>query len=125
MPHYINDDDLYYEIILSKGKGKLTNKAVHYLQLIAKNTIRKKQKDYKDIDDMLDCMYSGLLMMLENWYNFNENKYKHALPYFTEIYKRGIAHAYNELNQKKPYQSSNIKFISIESCNDGNGMHNI
>lgn len=124
MANYLNDDDLYYEIVLSKGKGKLTKKAEMYFELIAKNTIRKKQKDYKDVDEMLDCMQNGLLIMFENWYNFDENKYKYALPYFTEIYKRGIADGYNELHGRKSRQK-NVKFISLDSSNDGKGLHNI
>lgn len=125
MANYLEDSDLYYEIVLSKGKGYLTKKAEMYFQLIAKNTIRKKQKDYKDTDEMLDCMQTGLLIMFENWYNFDEKKYKYALPYFTEIYKRGIAEGYNVLHGRKRHQQNLVKFISLDSSNDGKGLHNI
>jgi len=124
MANYLEDSDLYYEIVLSKGKGYLTRKAEMYFELIAKNTIRKKQKDYTD--EMRDCMQNGLLIMFENWYNFDEKKYKYALPYFTEIYKRGLAAGYNEVHGRKPHQQNNqLRFISLDSSNDGRGLHHI
>lgn len=125
MANYLNDTDLYYEIILSKGKGLLTRKAEHYFQLIATNTIRRKAKDYKDEDEMRDCLQNGLLIMLENWKNFNEKKFKLALPYFTEVFKRGIAAGYNEIYNKKSYQKDKVYMISMDSCNDGKGLHNM
>ena len=123
MANYLNDSDLYYEIILSKGKGHLTRKAEHYFQLIATNTIRRKAKDYKDEDEMKDCLQNGLLILLENWKNFNERKFKLALPYFTEVFKRGIAAGYNEVYNKKSYQKEKIYMISLDSSNDGKGLH--
>jgi len=126
MANYLEDSDLYYEIVLSKGKGDLTRKAEHYLELIAKNMIRRKQKDYRDQDELNDCMQTGLLVLFENWYSFNEKKFKNALPYYTEVYKRGLAAGYNELHGRKPHQQQNfIKFISLDSSNDGKGLHHI
>lgn len=125
MANYLEDTDLYYEIVISKGKGYLTRKAEHYFELIAKNTIRRKAKDYKDNEEMMDCMQHGLLIMFENWMSFDEKKFKQALPYFTEIYKRGLCAGYNELHNRKPYQQGNTKVISIDSSNDGKGLHHI
>ena len=71
-------------------------------------------------------MQHGILIMFENWYNFDEKKFKNALPYFTEIAKRGFTAGYNELRGRKPHQQNNyIKFISLDSSNDGNGLHNL
>jgi len=39
--HYVNDTDLLYEIILSKGKGFLTKKAETYFILISEKTMGK------------------------------------------------------------------------------------
>jgi len=125
MANYLNDSDLFYEIVLSKGKGYLTKNAERYFQLIATNTIRRKTKDYRDPDDMNDCLQNGLLVMFENWKNFNEKKYKFALPYFTEIFKRGIAAGYNEIHNKKSYQKERVIMISIDSSNEGKGLHHI
>ena len=126
MANYLEDSDLYYEIVLSKGKGYLTRKAERYFELIAKNSIRRLSSRYRDEEEMMDCMQMGILILFENWYGFDEKKYKFALPYFTEIAKRGFTAGYNELHGRKPHQQNNyIKFISLDSSNDGSGLHHI
>lgn len=126
MANYLEDSDLYYEIVLSKGKGFLTRKAERYFELIAKNSIRRLSSRYRDEEEMMDCMQMGILILFENWYGFDEKKYKFALPYFTEIAKRGFTAGYNELHGRKPHQQNNyIKFISLDSSNDGSGLHHI
>lgn len=125
MANYLEDVDLYYEIVISKGKGCLTRKAEHYFELIAKNVIRRKSKDYNNNDDLMDCMQTGLLAMFENWMSFDEKKYKLALPYLSEVFKRGLASGLNEIYNKKPHQTSYIKYISLDTSNDNKGLHNI
>ena len=123
MANYLNDNDLFYEIVLSKGRGFLTRKAERMFILIGENMIRRKNNMYKSQDDKEDCLQTGLLFMFEKWENFNEKKYKLALPYFSEIFKRGMAQGYNDLTNKKANQEK-ITMISLDSCNDGEGFHN-
>ena len=123
MSNYLEDSDLLYEIILSKGKGYLTRKCQNYFILIAENTIRKKERSYKSEDDKADCLQQGLLHLFSNWNSFNEKKYSFALPYITEIFKRGMADGINELYNKKGNQKD-VKTISINSCNEGKGLSN-
>jgi len=125
MAQYLNDNDLYFEIVLSKGRGKLTRTAEKMFILIAKETIRKKESSYKNRDDKDDCMQQGLLRMFENWKGFNERKFSLALPYMTEIFKRGMADGWNTISNKKSYSDDNLVFISLDSSNDGKGLHNI
>lgn len=125
MPKYLEDRELYYELVISKGKGKLTPKAEQMLILIAKNTIRKKDRNYNSIDDKNDCVQQGLLHMFQNWKNFNHKKYDNAFPYFTEIFKRGISDGMNLLTNKKSYNDDVVKIISIDRSNDGKGLHNV
>jgi len=124
MANYIDDNELFFEIVLSKGKGILSKKAERMFILIGENMIRRKNNMYKTQDDKNDCLQTGLLYMFEKWMNFNEKKYKMALPYFSEIFKRGMAQGYNELTNKKTNQER-VTMISIDSCNDGEGFHNI
>lgn len=121
---YLNEDDFYYEIVLSKGKGILTRKAEMMIKLIGDNTIIKLKNRYKSDDDRDDCLQSGLLYMYLNWNSFNEKRFKVAMPYFTEIFKRGTADGYNKLLNKKSNQEG-IMTISLDSCNDGEGFFNI
>lgn len=123
MANYLNDRDLYYEMKLSVGMGKLTRKAQNMLILIANNTIRKKERNYNNSDDRNDCVQQGLLHMFQNWKNFNPRKYETAFPYFTEIFKRGLADGINIINNKKNYNDDKIIMISIDRANEGNGLH--
>jgi len=124
MANYLDDTELFYEIVLSKGRGFLTKRAERMFILIGENMIRKKNNMYKTQDDRNDCLQTGLLFMFEKWANFNEKKYRLALPYFSEIFKRGMAQGYNDLTQKKTNQEK-VQIISLDSCNDGEGFHNI
>jgi len=124
MANYLKDDELYYEIVLSKGRGKLTKKAENMLILIGNNVIRKKEKTYKNPSDKEDCLHQGFLMMFQNWQNFNEKRYKSALPYFSEIFKRAMAGGLKEIYNIKP-NKDRVTFISLDSSNNGQGLHNI
>jgi len=124
MAKYLEDTDLYYEIVLSKGKGKLTKNAEDMLILIGNNIIRKKEKYYKNQDDRNDCLHQGLLLLFQNWKNFNEKRYKNALPYFSEIFKRAMAGGLKEIYNIKTNKEKVI-MISLDSSNDGQGLHNI
>ncbi len=121
--HYLNNKELYIEIIISKAQGRLTRNAEKMLEILAKKTIKKMR--YYSNDDKLDCYQSGLLDMFENWYNFNEDKSTNAFAYFTEIFKRGLARGWNNLYKKKGDNEHQIKLISINGANDGNGLHSI
>lgn len=127
MAHYLSDRELYYEIIVSKGKGKLTKKAEVMLILIANRMIKKLEKKYRSKEDKDDCLQQGLLHLFNsnNWMNFNENKYSQALPYFSEIFKRGSADGLNLIYAKKTYNDDVIRFISLTNCNNGKGLSNI
>lgn len=124
MAKYLEDRELYYEMVISKGKGKLTRKSQKMLILIAQNTVRKKERNYRTTDDKNDCMQQGLLHLFQNWKNFNHKKYDSAFPYFTEIFKRGLANGMNVINNKKSYNEDRIRMISIDRANDGKGLHN-
>lgn len=114
MANYLEDSELCYEIIVSKGKGKLTPKAERMLILIAENFMRTQERKYKNKDDRNDCFQQGLLMVFQNWKLFNEKKFKKTFPYFTEICKRGVADGYNKIINKKPNRD-NVRTISIEN----------
>lgn len=120
---YLQNKDLYMEIIVSKAQGKLTNKSNLMLEILAKKTIKKMR--YYNIEDKQDCFQSGLLDMFSNWHNFNEEKSDNAFAYFTEVFKRGLAKGFNEIYKKKGDNDHKIKLISIESSNDGMGLHSL
>lgn len=123
--YYVNDRDLLYEVILSKGKGKLTRKAEKYFILIAERTMIKVNYRYYDDDERFDCFQQGQLRLFENWKNFDELRFDKALPYITELFKRGVMDGYNEIKNKKYNQKEPIRSISIERSNEGRGLHTL
>lgn len=121
--HYLSNNELYYEIIVSKAKGKLTRKAEKMLALLAERTIEKFS--YTNDEDKFDCYQSGVLDLFDNWYNFNEDKGRNSFAYYTEVFKRGVAKGLNKLYKKKGAKDEDIQVFSLSSMNEGKGMHNI
>lgn len=122
----VNAKKFTYEIIISKGMGKLTRNAENMIYVLATKAIRKKIY-FKD-EDKDDCIQTALYNMLTNWHNFNPDKSNNAFAYFTEIFKRSITEMFNQLYNKKglkPDEQKNVKLISINSINSGNGMYNV
>jgi hypothetical protein len=94
---YLKPKDLYIEIIVSKEMGKLTRDAEKYLNLLGKNIMKKFY--YKDNDDKLDCYQNGMYQIYKNWYLFDELKGDNPFAYYTEIFKRGVAAGWKEVNK--------------------------
>ena len=82
--NYLNNRDLYDQIVLSLEADKLTPDAEKMLILLAERAIRKLV--YLNEDDKHDCMQFAILDLLKYWRNFNP-KYTNAFAYFTEICK--------------------------------------
>ena len=116
MAKYLDDRELYRELIISKGRGILSKRATDILIILGKNTIRKMT--YASLDDRNDCLQEGIYTMLLNWKNFNHLKYDAAMPYFTECFKRALAKSLTQLQGKKKY-NDDIVYISIDTCNNG------
>ena len=109
--------------MLSKELDELTPKAKDMIVLLANRTIRKMR--HTNQADKEDCLQTGILIMLTNWRHFDSNIGKNAFAYFTEIFKRGMAKGYNDIYKLKGDNNNNIKTISIQSSNDGDGLFNI
>jgi len=96
---YLNNDELFNQIIISKAKCKATPELVDMMIKISTGLARKLT--YYNEDDRNDCQAEGLLQMVLNYHNFNEDKYDNAFAYLTEICKRGMAKQFNELHNIK------------------------
>ena len=105
--HYLLDNDLLYQIIISKAKGDLTKEAKDYLVLLATHVFQKKQHHIYDPKTREDCFQSGVLQLLTNWKSFNEKKFDKAIPYFTELFKRSIAESINIWHDRKLDKNGN------------------
>lgn len=121
--HYVNNKDLYYEIIVSKATGRLTRKAQNMLIKIADGVITKFR--YNNPDDKHDCYGYGIEMMLTNFLGFNEEVTRNPFAYFTEICKRGITFQFNKLTKMKGDSDGSIKTISLDYKVDGRSPFNL
>lgn len=125
-PLKVNGRHLTYQIILSKGLGKLTRYSEKMIVNLSERAINKKT--YTDILDKEDAKQTAYVNILTNWQSFNPDKTINAFAYLTEIHKRATTESlnnwYNRKGLKKEEQSY-VKNISINSANNGQGMHNM
>ena len=120
--NYLNNKDLYNQIVLSLEDDKLTKDAEKMLILIAERAIRKLV--YLNEDDKNDCMQFAILDLLKYWRNFNP-KYTNAFAYFTEIAKRGYAKGWNKIHQTKYKNTMSMDRINTRGGDGESGMFNI
>lgn len=116
--NYLNNKDLYNEIVKSKEQDKLTPDAEKMLILLAERAIRKMK--YVDDMDREDCLQFALLDMLKYWRNFNP-QYPNAFAYFTEIAKRGYAKGWNKIHPLKYKGTLSIDRAGYKHGDDGDG----
>ena len=119
--NYLNNKDLYDQIVVSKEQDKLTPDAEKMLVLIAERAIRKLT--YVNEDDRQDCLQFAILDLLRYWRSFNP-QYKNEFAYFTEIAKRGYAKGWNKIHPKK-YKSTLSLDKTGNSLEGDGGLFNI
>ena len=120
--NYLNNKDLYNEIVKSKELDKLTPTAEKMFILLAERTINKLT--YVSGDDRNDCLKFALLDLLKYWRNFNP-KYPNAFAYFTEIAKRGYAKGWNKIHPVKYKNTMSIDRVNTSGSDSDGGMFNI
>jgi len=119
--NYLNNKDLYAEIVKSKEQDKLTRDAEKMLIMLAERAIRKLS--YVNEDDRQDCLQFAILDLLRYWKNFNP-QYTNAFAYFTEIAKRGYAKGWNKLHPQKHKNTLSLDRASSNTYEEG-GIFNI
>ncbi len=99
---YFNEKELFYEILVSKGKGKLTKKATGILLLMCERIFGKLANRYINLQEFkYDVYMFAVERVLLMWKSFNHLKYDVAGPYYTEMIKRAFAMGYNILVLRK------------------------
>lgn len=120
--NYLNNRDLYDQIVLSLEADKLTPEAEKMLIMLAERAINKLS--YVNDDDRQDCLQFALLDLLKYWRNFNP-EYKNAFAYFTEIAKRGYAKGWNKIHPVKYKNTMSMDRINTRGYDNDSGMFNI
>ena len=103
------------EIIISKGKGQLTKDAEYYLLLLCKNIYLKFIHRYKNRDDQYDMYVGGVYAVLKSYRKFNEKKYDKCIPFFTEVFKRGVVQSFNHIKLWKTYTYMDLQIVRYDS----------
>lgn len=117
--NYLNNRDLYDEIIKSKEQGELTRKAVKMLTMLAERTQHKLK--YADPKDKEDCLAFALFDLMKYWDRFNPEKTTNAFAFYTSICINGYAKGWHKLHPNK-YKGT----ISLNaSTGDGDGIYSI
>lgn len=110
--YYLNNKDLYIEIIVSKEAGRLTREATSMLEILGKQIIKRFY--YHRNDDKWDCYQHGMYVIFKNWQSFNEHKSVNAFAYYTEVFKRGAAQGFNDLYKKRGDNDNLVQVISLD-----------
>jgi hypothetical protein len=123
--NYLNNKDLYNEIVTSLEQAKLTPRAEKMFIILSEKVSTKMQ--YRNPDDKKDCIAFSQLDLFRYWKGFNP-KYLNAFAYFTEIAKKGLAKGWNNLYPKKYKNTISIDGSSSSTNNyddntSGNGLY--
>jgi len=115
---YLNNADLYAEIVKSKEQDELTPKALEFLMLLAEKVSKKLY--YQSKEDEEDCIATAKMDLWQYWRSFDPTKGTNAFAYYTEIAKRGLAKGWKKLHPEK-YKGT----LFLNSTNNGDGIYSI
>lgn len=115
MAEYIKNAQLQKEMIICKGKGKLTKKGENYLMLIADRISRKFQPLYTGMsDNFYDCKMEALTTLLTKWDKY-DTYYDNPLAFFTEVYKRAMSGAHSKIVLRKSnFAQETVEFVRFD-----------
>ncbi len=117
MADYLNNDDFTFELIVSKGRGKISDKLSNMFWGISSNLIKKPQFCIVDYHD--DQILEGYTQQMEAYLKVDIKKYnKTLMPYFTEIAKRSFVKIFNLYKDRTQYNDA-PDIISLAAF-DGN-----
>lgn len=119
--NYLNNDMIIKELIISKGKGKITPELLNTFYLIAEGITVRLKVNYTNRKDYIQ---SAVLMMIEKYDKFDETKYQNAFSYFTEIGKRDMVNSFYIFNYQRP-NSNNKTTYGLNILKMGNYPFNI
>ena len=103
--NYVDSKSMYYEMIVSKAQGKMTDELLKMCMKIVKEVGKKFR--YNDEEDRFDCQAYSYEVIIKNWHQFDEEKYSLPFNYITEIVKRAYA------MQFKILQKNRVNTISL------------
>lgn len=105
--HYVQNDALRSEIVLSLRDGALTDEALTMLLLMIDRIQLKFH--YENLDDKCDCKSAATEVILKKWDRCKPKEYPNVFSFFTQMIKHGLYAGWNELTKKRAeFSTSNI-----------------
>jgi hypothetical protein len=115
--NYLSNTNLHCEMIVSIAAGRLTRPASNMFQLITNNVSRKFR--YKNEDDRADCKQEALYQLHKNWMSYDPDKTDNAFAWATEVAKRAMAKAFNDLNKWGDSYEGHLRMDVLYDDSDG------
>ena len=112
---YWDEDEMRYELILSKGKGFATTKLQNKLIELVKESYWGFCQDKENAHDIMgDC----IVKLLTDWYKIDLTKYQKTMPYFVQMIRMQINYSLrivNGLQMKYDINRHGYQKISLDS----------
>lgn len=119
---YINNNELAYEVILSQGKGIVSNKLVALWTTLTLKIIEYKYNQYHQ--ELKEMALSDSLFDLCRYYNkYNRNRSSNVFSWATEVINSACKKSYNQYvygtstNVKNKKERKHISYGIINDLN--------
>jgi len=97
--NYLNNRDLFAEVLLSKEHGKMTDKLARMLQMLCARYGKRGQfANYTYNDDM---QAYAMFMLVKTWNAFNPEKSQNPFAFFTQCVKRSFIQFLNQERKQR------------------------
>jgi len=96
MANYLDKEDLYFQTVISKGKGTPTKKLDEMFYLIAVG-MSEKFSYRTDLDIQEDQRQEAYVALRERWTTVRPDKVNSVFPFYSEIAKRACTQTYNHI----------------------------
>lgn len=115
MAKYVRNVDLLRAFKESKEEGEITRELIDMFSMMVEGIA--KRMAYKNPDDRLDCMASGMEDLIKYWDRFNPEKSNNPFAYFTQIGKNGLAKGWKRIHPPKSPPTIPFSHITGDSGN--------
>ena len=96
--NYVQNARLYEEMLKSKAQGKLTDKALGMIILIAQNISNRLH--YNDPEDKKDCIQFAIMDCILYWDRFDPEKGNNPFAFFSSVCSNGFAKGWKRLGKQ-------------------------
>ena len=108
---YVDGRELYKELVYSKYQGKMTHQLYQMCYLIVINLI--PTICLKKPEDREDAINEAILIILENYWRYDEDISENAFSYITQTAKRAMWQ-FSSLIEQKHYSTKKSQLLFLD-----------